>query len=194
MFWVNLLQNYSNALIGLCGVIIGGLLGGLITLLTQSQQRNWILDDQKREWKRIHLQERSGEIKSFLEQWLRVAHQVGILEDAFKEVGDKKSEMSKDAIIELIDDIKIQKQALLLKQATVETMIGAIGDSTLTDLFTKFFALCKNYTNIMNEKNLVETIKKNKKVLSEASGVIINILQRNDELLEKTFSSNPRKK
>jgi hypothetical protein len=114
-----------SALIGLAGVIIGAVLGAVPTFFLQKKQRQWALDDQRREWKRQHLSERVNPIIDWVENVLQL---LGLF-DAVTNEEIAKTELWETLETQLPQQFKEHE----LKYASIDYQVTAIGDDQLKD-------------------------------------------------------------
>lgn len=175
MDWATFFSTNSSALIGLVGVIIGAVLGAVPTFILQKKQRQWALDDQRREWKRQRLSERVNPIIDWVENVLQLLS----LFDAVTNEEIAKTEFWETLGTQLHQQFKEHE----LKYASVDYQVTAIGDDQLKDYCNEFGNLRNHFLAVLVNKQLTEIIKARGDLAKTAA----LICGRTEVLLEETF-------
>ncbi len=189
MDWEQFLRENSGALVALAGVALGGLIGAAASLITQSVQRRWQLNDQRSEWRRRRLQEQLELVITWQDQWIRLASHLRSAEGSPEEA-KRLSRKARQAEIGRLSE-SLQRQGNILRELTAVTIpiVTAIGDPRLKSLDSQFRDAAARYKNILEEKDVEQAVTSNINVATEIAQINANTRERADQLLLETFQA-----
>jgi len=179
MDWKTLLSKNFVAVVALLSTFVGAIIGVAPTIFLQYKQRRWLLDDQKRQWKRERLKAHADHIRIWIDTCLQLIYTLGAY-GGFPIEWDKITG-------EQWQKFQDQITAYNSNTSIVFTDVSALHDKISKDLF---YDLQKTYTSASQIKKEGKFDFDLKKWVTDIYNQAAKLDNRIEALLEETFNPN----
>jgi hypothetical protein len=178
MDWKTFLSQNVAALFGFLGVLVGAVIGVVPSIWIQYRQRRWLLDDQRRNWKRERLLEHTNAIQNMINSTLHFAYAYGGYIASKEQGGWLMENMEKTYINQFNSNAS--------QFATIFPHLSAVDDKSAKDLYTQFWDI---YSSVGARLDKVSHVELNQWI-ADLNKKASELNRRIETLLESTYILN----